>query len=141
VAKKVTAVLKLLLPAGKATPAYPVGPTLGPHGINIPAFVREYNERSASQAGYIVPAELTIYADRSFTFRLLTPPASDLLRQAAGVAKGSATPKRVIAGTITRKQLRQLAQLKLADTTALDIEGAERMLAGTARSMGIQIVD
>jgi large subunit ribosomal protein L11 len=141
VAKKVTAVLKLLLPAGKATPAYPVGPTLGPYGINIPAFVREYNERSASQAGYIVPAELTIYADRSFTFRLRTPPASDLLRHAAGVAKGSATPKRASAGTITRKQLRQLAQLKLADTTALDIEGAERMLAGTARSMGIQIID
>ncbi|ACL24381.1 MULTISPECIES: 50S ribosomal protein L11 [Chloroflexus] len=140
-AKKLVAVVKLQLPAGKATPAPPVGPALGQYGINIMAFVKEYNEKSASQAGSIVPVEISIYSDRSFVARLLTPPAADLLRKAAGVQKGSSNPKRNPVGTITRAQLRQIAQQKLPDMNANDIEAAERIIAGTARSMGIKIVD
>jgi large subunit ribosomal protein L11 len=141
VAKKLVAVVKLQLPAGKATPAPPVGPALGQYGINIMAFVKEYNEKSASQAGSIVPVEISIYSDRSFVARLLTPPAADLLRKAAGIQKGASTPKRTTVGTITRAQLRQIAQQKLPDMNANDIEAAERIIAGTARSMGIKIAE
>jgi large subunit ribosomal protein L11 len=141
VAKKLVAVVKLQLSAGKATPAPPVGPALGQYGINIMGFVKEYNEKSASQAGSIVPVEITIYSDRSFTAKLLTPPAADLLRKAAGAAKGSGTPNRTMVGQITKAQLRQIAQTKMADVNALDMEGAEKIIAGTARSMGIKIVD
>lgn len=140
-AKKLVGVVKLQLPAGKATPAPPVGPALGQYGINIMAFVKEYNEKSASQAGSIVPVEISIYSDKSFTVRLLTPPAADLLRKAAGAQKGSGTPNRTTAGQITRAQLRQIAQQKMPDLNALDIESAEKIIAGTARSMGIKIVD
>jgi large subunit ribosomal protein L11 len=140
VAKKLVAVVKLQLAAGKATPAPPVGPALGQYGINIMGFVKEYNEKSAAQAGSIVPVEITIFSDRSFTAKLLTPPAADLLRKAAGAAKGSGTPNRTTAGQITKAQLRQIAQTKMADMNALDIEGAEKIIAGTARSMGIKIV-
>lgn len=140
-AKKVTGVVKLQLPAGKATPAPPVGPALGGFGINIMAFVKEYNEKTASQAGSIIPVEITVFSDRSFTFVLKTPPAADLLRKAAGVPKGSGTPNRTRAGSITRKQLRQLAEQKMSDLNATSIEGAEKIIAGTARSMGIAITD
>jgi len=141
VAKKVVGVVKLQLPAGKATPAPPVGPALGGYGINIMQFVKEYNEKTASQAGSVIPAEITVYSDRSFTLVLKTPPAADLLRKAAGVEKGSGTPNRSTAGTITRKQLRTLAEQKMSDLNAITVEGAENILAGTARSMGIKISD
>lgn len=140
-AKKVVGVVKLQLPAGKATPAPPVGPALGSYGINIMAFVKEYNEKTASQAGSVIPAEITVYSDRSFTLALKTPPAADLLRKAAGVDRGSGTPNRTTAGTITREQLRKLAEQKMTDLNAIDIAGAEKILAGTARSMGIKISD
>ncbi len=140
-AKKLVGVVKLQLPAGKATPAPPVGPALGQYGINIMGFVKEYNEKSAAQAGSIVPVEISIFSDRSFAVRLLTPPAADLLRKAAGAAKGSGTPNRTSVGQITRAQLRQIAQQKLPDMNANDVEAAERVVAGTARSMGIKIVD
>ena len=140
-AKKLVAVVKLQLMAGKATPAPPVGPALGQYGINIMGFVKEYNEKSASQAGSVVPVEVTIYSDRSFVAKLLTPPAADLLRKAAGAQKGSGAPNKTSVGTITRAQLRQIAQTKMADMNALDIEGAEKIVAGTARSMGIKIAD
>ena len=138
-AKKVRAIVKLQIQAGKATPAPPVGPALGQHGINIMAFVKEYNEKTASQAGTIVPVEITVFEDRSFTFVTKTPPAADLLRKAAGVEKGSGTPNKDGVGTITRQQLRDIAQTKMKDLIAIDVEGAERMIAGTARSMGIAI--
>jgi large subunit ribosomal protein L11 len=141
VAKKEDGVVKLQLPAGKATPAPPVGPALGGYGINIMAFVKEYNEKTSSQAGSIVPVEITVYSDRSFTFVMKTPPAADLLRKAAGVAKGSGTPNRAAVGSITRKQLRALAEQKMADLNATSVEGAENIIAGTARSMGIAIKD
>lgn len=140
-AKKVTGVVKLQLPAGKATPAPPVGPALGGYGINIMGFVKEYNEKTSSQAGSIIPVEITVYSDRSFTITLKTPPAADLLRKAAGVDKGSGTPNRTTAGTITRAKLRDLANQKMSDLNAIDVEGAEKILAGTARSMGIKISD
>lgn len=140
-AKKLVGVVKLQLPAGKATPAPPVGPALGQYGINIMGFVKEYNEKTAAQAGSIVPVEVTIFSDRSFTAKLLTPPAADLLRKAAGAQKGSGTPNRTSVGQISRVQLRQIAEQKLPDMNALDLEGAEKILAGTARSMGIKIVD
>ena len=140
-AKKVTGVVKLQLPAGKATPAPPVGPALGSYGINIMAFVKEYNEKTSSQAGSTIPVEITVYSDRSFTFVLKTPPASDLLRKAAGLARGSGTPNRGAVGSITRKQLRQLAEQKMSDLNATSVEGAEKIIAGTARSMGVAIKD
>ncbi len=140
-AKKVTGVVKLQLPAGKATAAPPVGPALGGFGINIMGFVKEYNEKTSSQVGTIVPVEVTIFSDRSFTIALKTPPAADLLRKAAGVDKGSGTPNRTSAGQITRKQLRSLAEQKMIDLNAITIEGAEKILSGTARSMGIKIVE
>lgn len=140
-AKKVAAVVRLQLPAGKANPAPPVGPALGATGINIMGFCKEYNERTASQVGMIIPVEITVYSDRSFTFVTRTPPAADLLRKAAKIEKGSGTPGRSNAGSITREQLRQIAETKLADLNAVDLEGAEKIIAGTARSMGIQIRD
>jgi large subunit ribosomal protein L11 len=141
VAKKVTGVVKLQLPAGKATAQPPVGPALGGFGINIMAFIKEYNEKTAPNAGSIIPVEVTIYSDRSFVIALKTPPAADLLRKAAGVDKGSGTPNRSTAGSITRTQLRRLAEQKMVDLNAITVEGAENTLAGTARSMGIKIVD
>lgn len=141
-ARKVKAIVKLQIGAGKATPAPPVGPALGQHGVNIMAFVKEYNEKTASQVGSIVPVEITIFEDRSFTFIIKTPPASDLLKKAAGVAKGaSSRAEGGVVGTVSRDQLREIAQLKLRDLNALDLEGALRIIEGTARSMGLQIVD
>jgi len=139
VAKKIRIVLTLQLPAGKATPAPPVGTALGPHGINIVEFTKSYNEKTADKAGQIIPAQITIFEDRSFTFILKTPPAADLLRKAAGVEKGSATTGREQAGTITRDQLKEIATIKLADLNANDLEAAMRQVEGTARSMGIEV--
>jgi large subunit ribosomal protein L11 len=138
-AKKVRAVVRIQLQAGKATPAPPVGPALGQHAINIMAFCKEYNEKTAAQAGSIVPAEVTVFEDRSFTFVLKTPPASDLLRKAAGVPRGSATQKRDKVGTITKAQLREIATMKMRDLNTADIGAAEKMIEGSARSMGIEI--
>jgi large subunit ribosomal protein L11 len=138
-AKKVIAVVKLQMPAGKATPAPPVGPALGQYGINIMEFVRSYNERTASMAGSIVPAEITIYEDRSFTFVTKAPPASDLLRKAAGVEKGSGQNRRVKVGKITRQQLEEIAKIKMPDLNTDSLEAAMRIIEGTARSMGIEI--
>lgn len=138
-AKKVRAVVRIQLSAGKATPAPPVGPALGQHAINIMAFCKEYNEKTASQAGQIVPAEVTIFEDRSFTFVLKTPPASDLLRKYAGVPKGSRAQKREKVGTISKAQVREIANLKLKDLNATDLDAAERMIEGSARSMGIEV--
>jgi large subunit ribosomal protein L11 len=137
--KKIRAVVKLQIPAGKATPAPPVGPALGPHGINIMAFCKEYNARTSGQAGSIIPVELTIFADGTFSFITKTPPVADLLRKAAGVEKGSAEPNRVKVGQITKQQLREIAEIKMKDLNAIDIEGAERQIIGTARSMGITV--
>jgi large subunit ribosomal protein L11 len=138
-AKKVRAVIKLAIPAGKATPAPPVGPALGQHGLNIMAFVKEYNEKTAPQTGTIVPVEITVFEDRSFTFILKTPPASELLKKAAGVAKGAKTPKKENIGAISEAQLREIATLKLKDLNAYDVDAAMRMIAGTARNMGIEV--
>jgi large subunit ribosomal protein L11 len=138
-AKKVRAVVRIQLQAGKATPAPPVGPALGQHAINIMQFCKEYNEKTSSQAGQIVPAEVTIFEDRSFTFALKTPPASDLLRKAAGVEKGSSQQKRDKVGSISRSQLREIATAKMRDLNASDMEAAERMIEGSARSMGIEV--
>ena len=138
-AKKIRIVLTLQLPAGKATPAPPVGTALGPHGINIVEFTKSYNEKTADKAGQIIPAQITVFEDRSFTFILKTPPAADLLRKAAGVDLGSAMTGREKAGTITRDQLREIATIKLADLNANDIEAAMRQVEGTARSMGIEV--
>jgi large subunit ribosomal protein L11 len=137
-AKKVKAVIKLQIEAGKATPAPPVGPAVAPH-INVMQFVKEYNERTAGQAGTVVPVEITVYEDRSFAFVLKTPPAAELLRKAAGVSSGSATPNRAKVGAITRDQLREIAQTKLPDLNANSLEAAERIIEGTARSMGIEV--
>ena len=139
-AKKVRIVLTLQLPAGKATPAPPVGTVLGPHGINIVEFTKSYNEKTADKAGQIIPAQITIFEDRSFTFVLKTPPAADLLRKAAGIDKGSGTPSRETAGRVTRDQIREIAQTKLTDLNANDLDAASRQVEGTARSMGIEVV-
>ncbi len=138
-AKKVRALIKLQIEGGKATPAPPVGPALGQHGVNIMAFVKEYNERTSQNAGTIVPVELTIFEDRSFTFIVKSPPASELLRQAAGVEKGSGNPKAEQVATVSLNQVREIAQTKLSDLNAADIEGAMRIIQGTARSMGIRV--
>lgn len=138
-AKKVRAVVRIQLNAGKATPAPPVGPALGQHAINIMQFCKEYNEKTAAQAGQIVPAEVTVFEDRSFTFVLKTPPASDMLRKAAGIEKGSRAQMREKAGSISREQLRDIANLKMRDLNAADLASAERMIEGSARSMGIEI--
>ncbi|HKV83022.1 MAG TPA: 50S ribosomal protein L11 [Ktedonobacterales bacterium] len=138
-AKRVKAIVKLQIPAGKATPAQPIGPALGAHGINIMGFCKEYNERTAGMAGSIVPAVITVYEDRSFTFITKTPPAADLLKKAAGVDKGSGTPNKSKAGSITTQQLREIAETKMKDLNATTVEAAEHIIAGTARSMGITV--
>jgi large subunit ribosomal protein L11 len=140
-AKRVKAVVKLQIPAGKANPAPPIGTALGPQGVNIMAFCKEYNERTANQAGMVIPAEITIYEDRSFTFITKTPPVPDLLKKAAGINAGSATAGKAKVGTIDRAKLREIAELKMKDLNAINIEGAERMVIGTARSMGIAVED
>jgi large subunit ribosomal protein L11 len=138
-AKRVKAIVKLQIPAGKATPAQPIGPALGQHGINIMGFCKEYNERTAGMVGSIIPAVITVYEDRSFTFIIKTPPAADLLKKAAGVDKGAGTPNKTTAGRITREQLRNIAEQKMKDLNATSVEGAEKIVAGTARSMGIAV--
>jgi len=138
-AKKIIAVIKLQIPAGKATPAPPVGPALGQHGVNIMEFCKNYNERTAAQTGTIVPVEITVFADRTFTFVTKTPPAAVLLRQAAGLEKGSGEPNKTKVGKVTRSQVRDIAKLKLKDLNTQDVDAAARMIEGTARSMGIEI--
>lgn len=140
-AKKIKAIVTLQLPAGKATPAPPVGPALGQHGINIVGFCKEYNARTAAQAGSIIPAEITIFSDGSFAFITKTPPAADLLRKAAGVPKGSGSPRKDKVGKVKRSQIREIAELKMKDLNAIDLEGAMRQIEGSARSMGIEIVE
>ncbi len=138
-AKKIRAVITLQIEAGKANPAPPVGPALGQHGINIMGFCKEYNEKTARDAGNVIPAEITVYEDRSFSFVLKTPPASDLLRKAAGIEKGSAQQKRDKVATLKRDDLRKIAEMKMKDLNANDIDAAIEMIAGTARSMGIDV--
>lgn len=140
-AKRVAAVVKLQVPAGKATPAPPVGPALGQHGVNIMAFVKEYNERTASQAGLIIPVEITIYEDRSFTFVTKTPPASVLLKKAAGIETASGEPNKKKVAKLPRSKVREIAELKMPDLNAASVEAAMRMVEGTARSMGIEIIE
>jgi large subunit ribosomal protein L11 len=140
VAKKIRTVLTLQLPAGAATPAPPVGTALGPHGINIVEFTKSYNEKTQDKRGQVIPAQITIYEDRSFSFILKTPPAADLLRKAAGVEKGSQTAKRDMVGRVSRDQVRQIAETKMSDLNANDIEAAMKQVEGTARSMGIEVV-
>lgn len=139
--KKVTAVVKLQVPAGKATPAPPVGPALGQYGVNIMAFVKEYNERTAAQAGLIVPVEITIYEDRSFTFVCKTPPASVLLKKAAGLEKGSGEPNKKKVAKLPLSKVKEIAELKMQDLNANSLEAAVQMVKGTARSMGIEVVE
>jgi large subunit ribosomal protein L11 len=138
-AKRVRAIVKLQLPAGKATPAPPVGTGLGPHAVNIMQFVKEYNERTAAQAGSVVPVEITIFEDRTFSFVTKTPPAADLIKKALGIELGSADPKKTKIGTIQRAKIREIAEIKMKDLNALDIEAAEKIIAGTARSMGVDV--
>ena len=137
--KKVKAVIRLQIPAGKATPAPPVGTALGPHGINIMEFTKAYNERTAAQAGSIIPAEITVYEDRTFTFVTKTPPAGDLLKKAAGIEKGSAVPNRDKVGSVTKQQVREIAETKMEDLNAHDLDHAVRIIEGTARSMGVDV--
>ncbi len=137
-AKKIRAYVKLQIPAGKATPAPPIGPALGQHGVAIMNFCKEYNERTAGQAGQIIPVLITVYEDRSFTFVTKTPPAADLLRRAAGIDKGSSNVQE-ISGKVTRDQVREIAELKMRDLNAVDIDGAMKQVEGTARSMGIEV--
>jgi large subunit ribosomal protein L11 len=139
VAKKLKTVIRLQIEAGKANPAPPIGPALAPHGINLMAFCKEYNARTSSKTGDIIPAEVTIYTDGSFTFELKTPPTPVLLRKAAGVEKGSAEPHRTKVGKVTRRQIREIAELKMRDLNAVDLEGAMRQIEGTARNMGIVV--
>jgi len=141
VAKKLKTVVRIQIEAGKANPAPPIGPALAGHGINLMAFCKEYNARTANRPGEIIPAEISIYTDGSFTFVLKTPPAPVLLKKAAGVEKGSANPPREKVGKVTRSQVREIAELKMKDLNANDIEGAMRQIEGTARNMGIEIVD
>jgi len=140
-AKKILGVVKLQIPAGKATPAPPVGPALGQYGINMMEFIKSYNEKTAAQMGTIIPVEITVFEDRSFTYVLKMPPAGELLRKAAGIEKGSGVPNREKVGSISREKLREIAVLKMPDLNANDIEGAMKIVAGTARSMGIEITD
>ncbi|HEY5983545.1 MAG TPA: 50S ribosomal protein L11 [Anaerolineales bacterium] len=138
-AKKFKAIVRLQLEAGKANPAPPVGPALAGHGINIMAFCKEYNSRTSNRAGEVIPAEITVFTDGSFTFVLKTPPAAVLLRKAAGVPKGSGVPNKDKVGSVTRKQVREIAELKMKDLNAVNIDGAMRQVEGTARSMGITV--
>jgi large subunit ribosomal protein L11 len=139
-AKRVRAVVKIQLPAGKATPAPPVGTALGPHGIALMEFCKAYNERTAAQAGQIIPVAITVYEDRSFTFVLKTPPAPDLLRRAAGIDKGSSANRRDKVGRVTADQIREIAEIKMKDLNAIDLAGAIKQIEGTAQSMGIEVV-
>jgi len=139
--KKVVAIVKLALDAGKANPAPPVGPALGQHGVNIMMFCKEYNAKTSDQVGMVVPVEISIYEDRSFTFVLKTPPASVLIRKALGIPKGSSDPKKTKVGTLTRDQLREIAQTKMPDLNANDVEAAMRIIEGTARNMGVAIAE
>jgi large subunit ribosomal protein L11 len=138
-AKKVIGLIKLQIEAGKATPAPPVGPALGQHGVNIMGFVKEYNEKTASMSGSIVPVEITVFEDRSFAFIIKSPPASDLLRKAANIGKGSANPLSDKVGSVTQEQIKKIAETKMNDLNAADMEGAIKIIEGTARSMGIQV--
>ncbi len=138
-AKKVKAIIKLQIPAGQANPAPPVGPALGQHGLNIMGFCKEYNEKTSNQAGSIVPVEITVYDDRSFTFITKTPPTSDLVKKAMAMEKASQRPGHESAGTLSRQKLREIAELKARDLNANTIEAAERIIEGTARSMGIEV--
>ena len=140
-AKKVSALVKLQVPAGKATPAPPIGPALGQHGVNIMGFCKEFNERTAKQAGLIIPVVITVYQDRSFTFILKTPPASVLIKKAAGIESGSGIPNKTKVGKISKAKVREIAEMKMPDLNAASIEAAMRMVAGTARSMGITVED
>jgi large subunit ribosomal protein L11 len=140
-AKKVTAVIKLQCPAGAANPAPPVGTALGPHGVNIMEFCKQFNARTQSQSGMIIPVIVTVYQDRTFTFITKTPPAPNLLLKEAALEKGSAAPNRTKVGRVTRAQVKKIAELKMQDLNAADLEGAMRMIAGTARSMGLEVVD
>lgn len=139
-AKKIRGYVKLQIPAGKATPAPPIGPALGQHGVAIMNFCKEYNERTQSMAGQVVPVVITVYEDRSFTFITKTPPAADLLRKAAGVDKGAGNPKADRVGKVSSDQVREIAELKMKDLNAVDVDGAMKQVAGTARSMGIEVV-
>ena len=139
-AKKITAVVKLQIAAGKATPAPPVGSTLGPYGINMMEFIKGYNEKTASQVGSVIPVEITIFEDRSFTFVTKTPPAADLIKKMAAAAKGSGRPNRDKVGSLTQDQIRQIAEQKMPDLNANDLDGAMKIIMGTARSMGVDIV-
>ena len=138
-AKKVMALIKLQIPAGQATPAPPVGPALGQHGVNIMEFCKAYNERTQAQQGNVVPVEITVFEDRSFTFITKTPPAAVLIKQAAGIEKGSGEPNRAKVASISRDQVRQIAERKLPDLNALDLDQAEKIIEGTARSMGVEV--
>ena len=138
-AKKVKAIIKLQIQAGKANPAPPVGPALGQHGVNIMAFCKDYNDRTASQTGSIIPAEITVFTDGTFTFITKTPPAADLLRKAAGIEKGASASRQQKVGMLSRDKLQEIAKLKAKDLNAINLEGAERIIEGTARSMGIEI--
>ncbi|MGQ0704071.1 MAG: 50S ribosomal protein L11 [Gemmatimonadales bacterium] len=140
-AKKIQAVVKLQCPAGAATPAPPVGTALGPQGVNIMEFVKQFNARTQSQAGMVIPVIVTIYGDRSFTFVTKTPPAANLLLKEAGIEKGSGQPNRTKVGQVTRAQLKKIAEIKMADLNASDLESAMKMVAGTARSMGLEVAD
>ena len=140
-AKKVTGMIKLQLPAGKATPAPPVGPALGQHGVNIMGFCKEFNAKTANQAGLIIPVVITVYQDRSFSFILKTPPAAVLIKKELGLESGSGVPNRTKVGKLTKDQVRKIAELKMPDLNAASIEAATSMIAGTARSMGIKVVD
>lgn len=140
-AKKLKAIVKLNIQAGKANPAPPIGPALAGHGINLMAFCKEYNARTSNRVGEILPAEITIYTDGSFTFILKTPPAAELLKKAAGVDKGSSVPNREKIGKVTRAQVREIAEVKMKDLNAIDIEGAMRQIEGTARNMGLDVID
>ena len=139
--RKVVAIIKLALPAGKANPAPPVGPALGQHGVNIMAFCKEYNAKTAEKAGLVIPVEISVFEDRSFTFILKTPPASVLIKKAAGIEKGAGEPNKQKVGTITQDQLKEIAQTKLPDLNANDIEAAMKIVAGTAKNMGVAIAD
>ena len=140
-AKKVTALIKLQVPAAKATPAPPIGPALGQHGVNIPGFCKEFNDRTASQAGLIIPVVITVYQDRSFTFITKTPPAAVLIKKACGIESGSGVPNKTKVATITRAQLEEIAKTKMADLNAGSLETAVSMIAGTCRSMGVTVAD
>jgi len=140
-AKKITAVIKLQCPAGAANPAPPVGTALGPHGVNIMEFCKQFNARTQSQSGMVIPVLVTVYQDRTFTFITKTPPAPNLLLKEAGLEKGSAVPNRTKVGKVTRAQLKKIAEIKMVDLNAADLEGAMRMIAGTARSMGLEVAD